>query len=96
MASRNATGPRTLVPAPAAPAAKPRSEENPLDVIHDRLNQALGTLDLLFTMLSVRDCAQEHLEGLRVDTLINATHGVMLRIDEALAAAGQAARPQAS
>jgi hypothetical protein len=73
----------------------PPSEDNPLDVIHDRLNQALGTLDLMFILVTDHGCATgkelEQLEDLRAGTITNALHSTMLRIDEAIAAAEQAA-----
>ncbi len=75
--------------------AKPVSEPAeingllPIDVIHDRLDQAHATLDLILTLVSNRATAEEQVDMLCDDTLAAALYGAMSRIEEAKDAAEQ-------
>jgi hypothetical protein len=62
--------------------------EQPINVINDRLDQAHATLDLLHTALAERESAELFIETLNWQTLGTAIYSVMLRIREAQETAG--------
>jgi hypothetical protein len=64
-------------------AAKPPRQEDPVDIINDRLGEARATLDLIQSGLTDPD----FVDSLFNDTLAHAVHGVIQRIEEAMAAA---------
>ncbi len=84
------TRPTADAPKPRAALHKPKPEdmnELPVNIINDRLGQAHATLDLIYTMTANYDCSEEHIETLCKNTLSEAIHSAMLRIEEALEAA---------
>jgi hypothetical protein len=71
----------------------PGAPETAHEIIHDRLNQAHATLDLLFTLVTDHGTAGgeagKHIEDLCPRTLEYSLHSAMLRIAEAQEAAGK-------
>jgi hypothetical protein len=86
MAKRNQVG-ASGTPTPAMAAEPIDLNALPVNVIHDRLNQAHATLDLIHTMTTVGGCADAHIETLCKNTLGDSIHSAMLRIEEAMEAA---------
>ena len=84
MSKRNQLGvPKT----PAPEADQVDFNDLHVNVIHDRLNQAHATLDLIYAMTTIGGCRDEHIETLCKNTLGDSIHSAMLRIEEAMAAA---------
>lgn len=70
-----------------APDGQTDTDEEPLDVINEHLNQATATLDLMFGLSSSGGCAGAHLEELREYTLSTVAYGLMQHIERAQCAA---------
>lgn len=56
-------------------ADPPQDFNSPVNVIHDQLNQAHATLDMLYALTTADRCATEPFETLCKNTLSSALHG---------------------